>query len=56
MEYQKILHPLDNTPNQPSKSKSRPQNLVKINDDAHGKYSANSETEFNVQIKIMFQC
>ena len=36
MEYQKIINLLDDTPNQPSKFRTR--NWVKINDESKGKY------------------
>ena len=36
MEYQKIMHVLDNTTNQPSKFRTR--RWVEINDESRGKY------------------
>ena len=36
MEYQKIMHVLDNTRNQPSKFRTR--RWVEINDESRGKY------------------
>ena len=36
MEYKKIIHLLDNTPNQPSKFKTK--NCVKINDESRENY------------------
>ena len=36
MEYQKIINLLDNTTNQPSKSRKR--NLVEMNDESEGRY------------------
>ena len=41
MEYQKIMNLLDNTPNQPTKFKTK--NWVEINDDAQGTYEINSQ-------------
>ena len=44
MEYQKIIHFLDNTPNQPAKFKAI--NWVEINDDSRGTYNVNSQIKF----------
>ena len=44
MEYQKIINLLDNTPNQPTKFRSK--NWVEINDDARGTYNTNSQIKF----------
>ena len=41
MEYQKIINLLDNTPNQPTKFRTK--NWVEINDDARGTYNTNSQ-------------
>ena len=41
MEYQKIIHLLDSTSNQPSKFRAR--NWVEINDEARGIYSPNKQ-------------
>ena len=40
MEYQKITNLLDNTPNQPTKFKTK--NWIKINDESRGTYNTNS--------------
>ena len=40
MEYQKIINLLDNTPNQPSKFRTK--NWVEINDDSRVTYNTNS--------------
>ena len=40
MEYQKIMNLLDNTTNQPSKSRTR--NWIEINDESRGKYENSS--------------
>ena len=39
MEYQKIINLLDNTPNQPSKFRTK--NWVEVNDEARGAYNTN---------------
>ena len=44
MEYQKIINLLDNTPNQPTKFRSK--NWVEINDDARGTHNTNSQIKF----------
>ena len=44
MEYQKIIKLLNNTPNQPSKLKTR--NLVKINNGSCGIYNNNGQINF----------
>ena len=44
MEYQKITNLLDNTPNQPTKFRTK--KWVEINDDAHGTYNTNSQIKF----------
>ena len=50
MEYQKIINLLDNTPNQPTKFRTK--NWVEINDDAHKTYSTNSQIKFKT---LMFR-
>ena len=47
MEYQKIINLLDDTTNQPSKSRAR--NWVEINDESKGKYD-NSNIRFKTSI------
>ena len=44
MEYQKIINLLDNTPNQPSKFKTK--NLVKTNDESRGTYNEDNQIRF----------
>ena len=44
MEYQKIVNLIDETPNQPSKFRTR--NLVEINDESRGAYNVNSQIKF----------
>ena len=43
-EYQKIINLLDNTPNQPSKSRTKI--LVEIDYDSPGMYNTNSQIQF----------
>ena len=44
MEYQKIANLIDDTPNQPSKFRTR--NWVEINDESRGAYNVNSPIKF----------
>ena len=44
MEYQKIANLIDETPNQPSKFRTR--NWIEINDESRGAYSVNSQIKF----------
>ena len=44
MEYQKIVNLLDDTPNQPSKFRTK--NWAEINDDSRGTYNTNSQIKF----------
>ena len=44
MEHQKIIHLLDNTPNQPPKLKTK--NRVEINYESHGVYNTSSQIKF----------
>ena len=44
MEYQRIINLLDNTPDQPSKFRTK--NWVNINDDSRETYNTNSQMEF----------
>ena len=44
MEYQKIINLLENTPNQPTKFRTK--NWVEINDDSRGTYNTNSQIKF----------
>ena len=44
MEYQKIIKLLDNTPNQPSKFRTK--NWVEVNDESRGTYNTNSQIKF----------
>ena len=49
MEYQKIINLLDNTPNQPTKFRTK--NWVNINDKSRGTY--NRDNQINVKVKFM---
>ena len=44
MEYQKIANLIDDTPNQPSKFRTR--NWVEKNDESRGAYNVNSQIKF----------
>ena len=48
MEYQKLINLLDNTPNQPSKFRTK--NRVKINDDVRGMNNTNSQIKFKTSM------
>ena len=48
MEYQKIINLLDNTPNQPTKFRTK--NWIEINDDSHGMYNTNSQIKFKTSM------
>ena len=48
MEYQKILNLLHNTPNQPTKLRTK--NWVEINDDIRGTYNTNSQNKFKTSM------
>ena len=48
MKYQKIINLLDNTPNQPTKFRTK--NWVQINYDYFGTYSINSQIKFNTMM------
>ena len=44
MEYQKMINLLENTPNQPSKFRTK--NWININDDLHRMYNTNDQIIF----------
>ena len=44
MEYQKIINLLENTPNQPTKFRTK--NWIEINDYSRGAYNSNSQIKF----------
>ena len=48
MEYQKIMNFLDNTPNQPTKFKSK--NWVQITNNLRGRYNTNSRIKFKTSM------
>ena len=55
MKYQKIINLSDDTPNQPSKFKTK--NWAKINDHSRGKYSANNQIKFKTtMLKSTCEC
>ena len=43
MEHQKVINLLENTPNQPSKFRTK--NWVEVNDESHGTYNINIQIE-----------
>ena len=48
MEYRKIINLLDNTPNQPSKFRTR--NWFEINDEAQGTYHFSNQIKFKTSM------
>ena len=54
MKYQKIINLLDNTPNQPTKFRTK--NWVEINDDERGMYNTNSQNKFKTSMLRSILC
>ena len=50
MEYQKRITFLGNTPNQPTKFRTK--SWVEINDNARGTYNTNSQIKFKISMLI----
>ena len=48
MEYQKIINLLENTPNQPSKFRTK--SWVEVNDESRGTYNVNSQIKFKTSM------
>ena len=48
MEYQKMINLLDNTPNRPTKLRTK--NLIEINDDARRTYVINVQIKFKTSM------
>ena len=48
MEYQKIINLFDNTPNQPTKFRTK--GLLEVNDDACGTYKTNSQIKLKTSM------
>ena len=48
MGYQKIINLLDNTQNQPTKSRTK--NWVEINDGSRGTYNSNSQIKIKISM------
>ena len=48
MEYQKIINLLENTPNQPSKFRTK--SCVEVNDESSGTYNVNSQIKFKTSM------
>ena len=53
MEYQRIINLLDNTPNQPSKFRTK--NWAELNDESRGIYNANSKIRFETNKNIIIK-
>ena len=51
MEYQKIINLLHNTPNQPTKCKTK--SWVEINDESRGAYNVNSQIKIKTTIYVI---
>ena len=54
MEYQKIINFLDNTPNQPTKFRTK--SWIEINDDRGGTYDTNSQIKFKSLMLRSISC
>ena len=54
MEYQKIANLIDDTPNQPSKFRTR--NWIEINDESRGAYNVNSQIKFKTAMLKSILC
>ena len=54
MEYQKITNLLENTPNQPSKFRTK--NWVEVNDESCGTYNVNSQIKFKTSVLRSILC
>ena len=48
MEYQKIINLLDNTPNLPTKFRTK--NWIEISDDSRGTYNTNDKIKFKTSM------
>ena len=54
MEYQKIINLLENTPNQPTKFRTK--TCVEINDESRGTYTTNSQIKFKTSMLRSILC
>ena len=54
MEYQKIINLLVNTPNQPSKFRTK--KWIKLNDKARKTYNANIQIKFKTSMSSLCDC
>ena len=54
MEYQKIINLLENTPNQPTKFRTK--KWVEINDETRGTYNTNSQIKFKTSMLRLSFC
>ena len=52
MEYQKIINLLDNTPNQPTKFRTK--KWIEIDDNSCEMYNTNSQIKFKFNVKVKF--
>ena len=48
MHYQKIINVIENTPNQPSKFRTK--NWLEVNDESRGTYNVNNQNIFKTSI------
>ena len=54
MEYQKIINLLENTPNQPTKFRTK--NWAETNNDSRGTYNTNSQVKFKTSMLMSSFC
>ena len=54
IKYQKIVNLLDNTPNEPSKFKTK--HLVEINDELHANYNKDNQIRFKTSVLRLSLC
>ena len=54
MEYQKIINLLENTPNQPSKFRTKA--WVEVNNESRGTYNVNSQIKFKTSVLMSSLC
>ena len=54
MEYQEVMNLLENTPNQPSKFRTK--NWVVVNDESCGTYNVNSQIKFKNSMLMSCLC
>ena len=54
MEYQEVMNLLENTPNQPSKFRTK--KWVEVNDESCGTYNVNSQIKFKNSMLMSCLC